>query len=89
MEIKEEEEEEEKKNKYVCLHEWQTVPLVKIDTFLYSSIIQWESENAKLWGFVNPSNGMISCFGYPNELTYFINRMFINYLIKTYGKYHF
>jgi len=74
----------EKKNKYVCLHEWQTVPLVKIDTYLYSSIIQWESENAKLWGFVNPSNGMISCFGYPNELTYFINRMFINYLIKTY-----
>lgn len=73
-----------KNNKYVCQSPWQTVLLVKIDMYLYSSIIQWESESAKLWGFVNPSNGMISCFGYPNELTYFINRMFINYLIKTY-----
>merc|ERR1719295_302984 len=73
-----------RKKKYVCLSRWQTVLLVKIDKYLYSSIIQWQSESAKLWGFVNPSNGMITCFGYPNELTYFINRMFINYLIKTY-----
>jgi len=35
-----------------------------------------------MWGLVN-GIGQITVFGYPHQLIYFINRMFINYLIKS------
>lgn len=72
------------KNIYVCKKRpgWQIVQIVNIDAYIGGSLIQFIHDNKQMWGLVN-GIGQITCFGYPHELTYFINRMFINYLIKS------
>ena len=59
--------------------------LAKIDQYFGLGIIHWEHEGEPLWGLVN-SQGSIITFGVSEMFIYSLNRLFINYLVKTYGK---
>jgi len=62
---------------------FQKIMLAKIDQYFGHGIIHWEHRGSPLWGLVN-SQGYIINFGESEDFTYSLNRLFINYLVKTY-----
>jgi len=62
---------------------FQKIMLAKIDQYFGLGIIHWEHDGEPLWGLVN-SQGSIITFGVSEMFIYSLNRLFINYLVKTY-----
>ena len=65
---------------------WHSIKISEIDQFIGVSLMGWVTENGKdVWGIVNEC-GAIVAHGGTAQFTYVLNRVFLQFLVKKFGK---